>query len=419
MLADTACRNARPKPSPYKMSDGYGLYLLVTPTGSKLWQMAYRFGDRQRKLSFGAYPAVGLADARRQRDQAKALIAKGIDPSEAKKQARRERAAARTFTAWADAWLAKQHAEGCKERTLKSKRRFVGYLKNEFGPAMIADITRDGVVQFLRKFEQDGTLETRDRVRAAGESICVFADLKGTGANPFRDLGALLIKNKAEPRPALTAPAAVAQLFQDIAAPLQHAKYGDLVGYALRLLSLTAMRPGEVNRAEWTEIDWEKARWTIPADKMKMDKEHVVPLSRQALAILKAIQALTGHRRYIFSSTQDRPLSDNTLNKRLRVIGYDTISEHCAHGFRSTFSTLCHQEVDRDDNKLWDSDVVELCLAHRDEDSVKAIYNKVGPLALIGPRTKLMQHWADRIDAMVDTDKVIAIDRPIRKRRGL
>jgi integrase len=371
MLADTACRNARPKPSPYKMSDGYGLYLLVTPTGSKLWQMAYRFGDRQ------------------------------------------------TFTVWADAWLAKQHAEGCKERTLKSKRRFVGYLKNEFGPAMIADITRDGVVQFLREFEQDGTLETRDRVRAAGESICVFADLKGTGANPFRDLGALLIKNKAEPRPALTAPAAVAQLFQDIAAPLQHAKYGDLVGYALRLLSLTAMRPGEVNRAEWAEIDWEKARWTIPAAKMKMDKEHVVPLSRQALAILKAIQALTGHRRYIFSSTQDRPLSDNTLNKRLRVIGYDTISEHCAHGFRSTFSTLCHQEVDRDDNKLWDSDVVELCLAHRDEDSVKAIYNKVGPLALIGPRTKLMQHWADRIDAMVDTDKVIAIDRPIRKRRGL
>ncbi len=128
---------------------------------------------------------------------------------------------------------------------------------------------------------------------------------------------------------------------------------------------------------------------------------------------------LTDNRRYIFSCTEDQSLSDNTLNKRLRVTGYDTSSEHCAHGFRSTFSTLCHQEVDRDDNKLWDSDVVELCLAHLDEESVKAIYNKVGPLALIGPRTKLMQHWADWIDAMVDIENVISINRPIRKRSTL
>jgi integrase len=149
---------------------------------------------------------------------------------------------------------------------------------------------------------------------------------------------------------------------------------------------------------------------------MKMDKDHVVPLSRQALEILKAVQEVTGNRRYIFSCADDQPLSNNTLNKRLRVIGYDTADEHCAHGFRSTFSTLCHQEVDRDDNKLWDSDVVELCLAHLDEESVKAIYNKVGPLALIGPRTKLMQHWADRIGAMVDSNKIIPINRPIRRR---
>jgi integrase len=114
-----------------------------------------------------------------------------------------------------------------------------------------------------------------------------------------------------------------------------------------------------------------------------------------------------------------QPLSNNTLNKRLRVIGYDTAAGHCAHGFRSTFSTLCHPEVDRTDNKVWDNDVVELCLAHLDEESVKAIYNRVGPLALIGPRTKLMQHWADRIDAMVDADKIISINRPLRKRRNI
>jgi integrase len=282
---------------------------------------------------------------------------------------------------------------------------------------MIRDITVEKVVAYLKCLQNEGKLETRDRVRTAGEDICKFADLKRTGHNPFRDLGDFLIENISERRPAITEPMiAVAQLFQDIAAPLENSRFGDVVGAALRFLSLTAVRPGEVNSSEWAEIDWDRARWTISATKMKMDKDHVVPLSRQALEILKAVHKLTGNRRFIFSCTQDQPLSNNTLNKRLRVIGYDTAAEHCAHGFRSTFSTLCHQEVDRDDNKMWDSDVVELCLAHLDEESVKAIYNRVGPLALIGPRTKLIQHWADRIDAMVDNDKVIPINRPIRRR---
>jgi integrase len=147
------------------------------------------------------------------------------------------------------------------------------------------------------------------------------------------------MENVSERRPAITEPInAVAQLFQDIAASLQNSRFGDLVGYALRFLSLTAVRPGEVNNSEWSEIDWDKARWTISAAKMKMDKDHVVPLSRQALEILKAVHELTGNRRYIFSCTHDQPLSNNTLNKRLRVIGYDTAAEHCAHGFRSACS---------------------------------------------------------------------------------
>jgi integrase len=383
--------------------------------------MAYRFNGRQKKLSFGIYGSddegrVSLATARKKRDEARALIAKGIDPGVARKEERLGKATARPFASWADEWLAKQEAE-YGERTMTGKRRFVGYLKDQFGSSMIGDITVERVVAYLKALQNEGKLETRDRVRAAGEDICKFADLKRTGLNPFRDLGDFLMENISERRPAITEPMnAVAQLFQDTAAPLENSRFGDLVGYALRFLSLTAVRPGEVNNSEWTEIDWEKARWIIPAAKMKMDKDHVVPLSRQALEILKAVQEVTGNRRYIFSCADDQPLSNNTLNKRLRVIGYDTADEHCAHGFRSTFSTLCHQEVDRDDNKLWDSDVVELCLAHLDEESVKAIYNKVGPLALIGPRTKLMQHWADRIGAIVDSDKIIPINRPIRRR---
>jgi integrase len=422
MLTDIKCRSEKAVGGKEKkISDGFGLYLLVKPRGTKLWQMAYRFNGRQKKLSFGIYGSddegrVSLATARKKRDEAKALIAKGIDPGIARKEERLEKATARPFASWADEWLAKQEAECC-ERTMNGKRRFVGYLKDQFGSSMIGDIGVESVVAYLKTLQNEGKLETRDRVRAAGEDICKFADLKRTRHNPFRDLGDFLIQNVSERRPAITEPInAVAQLFQDIAASLDNSRFGDLVGHALRFLSLTAVRPGEVNNSEWAEIDSEKGRWTISATKMKMDKDHVVPLSRQALEILKAVHELTGNRRYIFSCTNDQPLSNNTLNKRLRVIGYDTATEHCAHGFRSTFSTLCHHQVDRDDNKLWDSDVVELCLAHLDEESVKAIYNKMGPLALIGPRTKLMQHWADRIDAMVDSDKVIPINRPIRRR---
>jgi Arm DNA-binding domain len=158
-----------------KISDGYGLYLLVKPSGTKLWQMAYRFNGRQKKLSFGMYGSdhegrVSLAAARKRRDKAKALIAEGTDPGVAKKEERLERATARPFASWADEWLAKQEAE-CGERTMKGKRRFVGYLKDQFGSLMIGDITVESVVAYLKTLQDEGKLETRDRVRAAGEDI--------------------------------------------------------------------------------------------------------------------------------------------------------------------------------------------------------------------------------------------------------
>lgn len=171
------------------------------------------------------------------------------------------------------------------------------------------------------------------------------------------------------------------------------------------------VRPGELATAEWSEIDRENARWIVPAEKMKMDKDHVVPLSRQALAILQEMHKLTGHRRFVFSCNQDKPISDNTLNKRLRDLGYDTSRQHCAHGFRTTFSTLCNGECDRNENRMWDGDLIELQLAHLDESSVKAIYNRTGALSLIGARAKLLQHWADRIDSMVGNN-VVSIRKP-------
>ncbi|MBR1298532.1 integrase arm-type DNA-binding domain-containing protein [Bradyrhizobium sp. AUGA SZCCT0042] len=410
MLNDTTCRNLKPQAKPYKKSDGGGLQLLVTTGGSKLWRLAYRFGGKQKEVAFGAYPATTLADARAKRDVAKAQLAKGIDPGVAKQEAKREEAAARTFGAWADEWLEKQRTVH-DEKTMAGKDRFVGYLKKEFGQRLIPAIARGDVLLYLRTFEKTGKLETRDRVRSTGAQICIYADVHGSDYNPFRPFAKeQLVANESEPRPALVGDDEVQTLFQDIAAPFERARYNDLVGFALRFLSLTVVRPGEIATAEWCDFDFIKARWTISPEKMKMDKEHVVPLSQQALALLAQVRRHTGNRTFVFSCSQDKPISDNTLCKRLRDLGYDTSVEHCAHGFRTTFSTLCNGETNCDESKMWDGDLIELQLAHLDETSVKAIYNRTGPLSLIGARAKLLQHWADRIDSMVGNNVV-----PLRK----
>lgn len=417
MLTDTACKNAKPRPNPYKLSDGGGLYLRVTPT-AKLWNLAYRFGGRQKKLSFGTYlpdgRGVTLAAARSKRDAAKAQLANGIDPGAAKQEAKRAQAAAQTFEEWADAWLAKERLLW-DSKTMAGKDRNVGYLKAEFGARMIAAIKRPDVLLYLKRLEAVGTLEKRDRIRSTGEQICVYADVEGTDYNPFRNLNKQLMANVSEPRPALTEIKKVATLFRTIAAPFPRARFHDLVGYAVRFTSLTVVRPGEIATAEWTEFDFETARWTVPAEKMKMSHEHVVPLSRQAVALLRQVQALTGKRRFVFSCSRDQPISDNTLNKRLRDLGYNTAEQHCAHGFRTVFSTLSNAELDRDENKMWDSDVIELQLAHLDENSVKAIYNRTGALSLIGARAKLLQHWADRMDAW-SGNNVTSMSAPAEQR---
>jgi len=412
MLTDTACRNLKPQTKPFKKSDGGGLYLLVKSSGSKHWYMSYRFGGRQKKLSFGAYPVVTLSAARIKRDAAKTQISQSVDPGQLKKDAKRRQAEAKTFGQWANEWLAKERLKW-DEKTMAGKERFVGYLKAEFGKLPVPEIARRDVLTFLKTFEKTERLETRDRARAAGEKICLYADQDGTGYNPFRNLNEQLVDNDSTPRPALIEPVKVAKLFQDITTPFPGARFADIVGFAVRFTALTAARPGNIADAEWTEFD-DAGLWTVSAEKMKMDREHIVPLSRQALAILKQVALLTGERKYVFSCSRDRPISDNTLNKRLRDLGYETGKDHCAHGFRTTFSTLLNGECDRDGNKTWDGDVIELQLAHLDSSSVRAIYNRTGPMSLMGARTKLMQHWADRVDTMVGENVV-----PIGNRRNV
>jgi integrase len=413
MLSDKAVRAFKPKDKPHKVSDGRGLYLLVQPKGGKLWQMAYRSGyndmgqRKQKTLSFGSYPDVSLADAREKREIARKQIAKGIDPMAEKAEEKRQRQAAvvKTFGTWSLEWLAKERAAGHDERTLAAKERYVDYLNKTFRKMSMTSVTATDVLDFLRGFERKGKFETRDRVRSTGEKIYKYASLAVNGYNPFLPFDDQhLIKSKSTRRPALTREADVANLFKKIGAPFEAAKYGDIVGHALRFLSLTAVRPGEIAGAEWTDFDFVLGRWTIPAEKMKMDKEHIVPLSRQALAILEEVRKITGERQFVFSASKDAPISNNILCKRLRDLGFDTSTQHTAHGFRTTFSTLMNAECDGNDVKKWDSDVIELQLAHLDESTVKAVYNRTGPLSLIAARGRALQHWADRIDTMRDPD---------------
>jgi integrase len=412
-LNDKAIKALKAKDAMFKVSDGGGMYLMVRPHGTKLWQMGYRFGGKQRTLSIGIYPDVGLADARDARDAARKQLARGIDPHAAHMIAaaeERAKGSAKTFGDWADGWLEKERAGGNIAKTMDGKTHKVSLLKAKFGKLPLNEIARDDVLAFLRSFEDSKKLETRDRVRAIGEKIFNYANVEE--GNPFRpfDKEKLVTKVGAH-RPALTTLPDAARLFKIMAIDRKDTLFDDLVGLALRFLSLTAVRPGEVASAEWSDIDIDAALWTIPASKMKMGREHVVPLSRQALAVLARIKEMTGERRYVFSCGKDAPLSESALAKRLRFLGYDTKTMHCPHGYRSTFSTLLNgEETEEKDgksskfSKTWDSDLIELQLAHI-QGGVKAIYNRGGPTALLGSRRALMQHWADKIDGMVKPTK--------------
>ena len=388
-----------------KRSDGGGLYIYMLTSGTKVWQMGYRFGGKQRTLSIGIYPEVSIDDAREARHEARKLLAKGIDPHAAHmEEAAEERAkeTKKTFADHADDWLAKERKEKQAAKTLSGKTNRIKLLKARFGKLALNEIAREDVLAFLRTFEATGNLETRDRVRSNGESIFNYGTPDDTDVlNPFRPFDKeKLIKNESAPRPAMTEPADVARLLKLIAPDRQDTRLDEVVSLALRFIALTAVRPGELISAEWCDIDLDAKEWRIPESKMKMKRVHIVPLSAQALVILRRLHDLTGGDKWVFTCAGDKPISDNTLNRRLRWLGIET-TMHCAHGFRSTFSTLLNGECTKEDVKIWDGDLIELQLAHIETGTVKAIYNRVGPTALIGARAKMMQHWADKIDAYV------------------
>jgi integrase len=416
MLTDTKCKTIRHQGKPQKISDGGGLYLMVTPT-AKLWRMAYRFGGKQKTLSFGEYgdanKGVTLAAARTKRDTAKMAISQGIDPNQQKKEAKRPQSVNPTFGFVADEWFeAKVLGENASDSTETGERRRVKRLKAAIGDLDASKIEPRDVLAALRSMQKIGHHEEANRTRSTASRIFRYGIPFGYCVrDPAADLSAAMTKLQSKPRPALTDPATFGGLLRDIE---NYRGYNDNVtGLAMRLLPLVVTRPvKEFTLAQWPEFDFAQARWTIPKERLKeREGEHIVPLSRQALAILKQLHAVNSKRKFVFSLAEDKPISADTVNAALRGMGYDTKTQHCGHGFRTSFSTMLNKEYRADNEKVWHDDVIELQLAHL-EGSTRRIYFRMGPDALWQPRSNLMQHWADKCDVMRDGGNVVPINKP-------
>jgi integrase len=361
-LSDTKIRNATPTDKEYAIADGQGLSVVVRPNGTKLWLYRYRFGGKRKNMSFGTFPGVGLKAARAKRYDAEKLLDQGQDPVAVREAKRTEDEKLRhTFRAVGEEWATtKLGNENKAKSTIKRERWNLAQLNLEIGDRPLCEIAPPELLTAFRRVEVRGRYYTVGRLRSTASRVFQF----GVGASycssdPTRDLKHALTKApKGNPRPALTDPDDVGDLMRRI--EVYDAKNGGLVRYALKLIALTMVRPGELRLAEWTEFDEKNRIWLIPAEKMKMRDDHEVPLSRQALAILAELRPLTGRGRYLFSHDDDVPMSDNTINKALRIMGYDTGpgGDHCAHGFRSSASTLLNEEG------AFDGDVVEAQLAH-------------------------------------------------------
>jgi len=384
-----------------KLADGGGMYLLVKPSG-KYWKLDYRFGDRRKTLAIGVYPQVTLKEARTKGGAARKLLEQNIDPSQ-KKQADKKKAIAKTqavtFEGVAQEWLNKNKPKWA-EKTISHKQAQLDiHILPHIGSLPITDIEAPDVLALIRRVEKQGKIETSHRLKMLCGQIFRYAVATSRIKSvPTRDLQGALAPVITTHRPAITEPKAVGQLMRTI----QGYDGTFIVHCALQMTPYVFVRPGELRKAEWSEFDFEKAEWRIPAEKMKMKIPHIVPLSKQVLAILHDLQLLTGGGRYLFPALGrvDRPMSENTINAALRALGYDTKTTHCAHGFRGTASTTLHEQG-------WPSDVIERQLAHREGNAIKAAYDHSRHLP---KRIEMMQSYATYLDALRDGAKIIPIN---------
>ena len=401
-LSDAAIRSAKVRETQYKVYDDGGLFLIVKPSGGKLWRLKYRHLGKEQQLSIGAFPAIGLKDARKRRDEARAQMAKGLNPSFEKKRAAVAAlvGAANTFKAVADEYIERREREGLKDVTTTKARWLLSLLEPGIGARPIADIEAFELLAILKKVEKSGRHETAKRLLAfAGRVFRYGVATTRARRNVAADLQGALMSPKVKHHAAIIDPQGVGGLLRAI----EGFEGQPTTRWALQLAPHVFVRPGELRQAEWSEIDLEAAVWRIPASRMKMNREHVVPLSTHAVAILKAAAEFTGGGRYVFPSirTPLRPMSENTLNAALRRMGYAS-DEMTSHGFRSTASTLLNE------SGKWSVDAIERALAHGDADTVRAAYHRG---AHWDERVRMAQWWSDYLDRLREGGKVIQLDR--------
>jgi integrase len=400
MLTDHAVRALAPAAKPFKKADAAGLYLLIQPTGSRLWRMNYTIAGRQKTAALGCYPAVSLAAARRARDLVKGQLAAGNDPAEVVKTEAVARAAAgMTFQVVAAEWYqVKMEAEHKARRTLERTTWLLGILNAGIGNRPVADIEAPDLLAVLRRIEAQGHFETTKRARSLASQIFRFGIGSGYCKRDVAgDLAGLLTAVESVPRSAIVEPAAVGKLLRDIdtvQSPRER--------LALQLLALTFVRPGELSAAEWSEFGADGV-WSIPAGRTKMRKAFDVPLSRQALAVLKDLRSMAGDSPFILPSRKrGRPVSPWYLNRSLRALGY-TPDQVSAHGFRSTASTLLNA------SGKFSPESIELSLSHKlPGGNVRGIYNRSRYWA---ERCALMQWYADHLDMLRAGGKVIELPK--------
>ena len=401
-ITDIKVRTSKAKDKPYKITDGDGLFLLVTPSGGKWWRFKYRFDGKEKLISFGTYPEVSLSSARDKRTEARRQNAAGIDPGEARKaqKASRSESAANSFEVIAREWhnrfsptWTKMYAERVLDRLQRDAFPWIG-------ARPIAEIKAPDVLAVLRRVESRGALESAHRLRTIIGQVCRYAVATGrTERDPTGNLkGALPPKNRTH-FASVTDPKEVAPLLRAI----DDYQGSFVVKCAMRLAPLVFVRPGELRQAEWSEIDLDAGEWNIPAEKMKMNSAHLVPLSRQAVEILKELQPLTGVSRYVFPSgrTLARPMSENAVLAALRRMGYSK-EEMTGHGFRAMARTILDEVLQVR------PDFIEHQLAHAVKDPNGRAYNRTAHLT---ERRKMMQTWADYLDGLKAGAKVLPLKK--------
>ena len=391
---------AKPGTRPKRLHDSEGLYLEIAPSGGKWWRLKYRVGGKEKRLSLGVYPEVSLAKARGRRNAARDLLADGIDLSEQRKAEKQAAAgrAANSFEAVAREWYGKQAHIWVPHHAADVLRRLESNLFPEIGDKPVAEITAPMLLAAVRKIEHRGAYDLAHRVLQVSGQVFRYGVATGRcERDPAPDLRGALTPHKGRHQAAVT-PNELPALLRAIDG------YGDLgdklTGYALRLLALTFVRTNELIGAEWREIDLDSAVWVIPATRMKMKTEHVVPLSRQAVEILHELRAIGGGSRYVLPGRNpDKPISNNTMLFALYRLGYK--GKMTGHGFRAVASTILNEAGFR-------ADVIERQLAHCERNEIRGAYNRAEYLP---ERRKMMQQWADMVDALAQGAQVIPLQR--------